>query len=153
MKLKWFKHISIGGMILAHVIKWVPLGTSWAIIHPFLLTPSVEIEGFNYVAGIVGILSQIILLYVILKEIEFSSRVNADRAFTNWVKAVTYEKRPFAKVFIVYQTKELVDFLLFYNVFPESVDYTLFLFFWEFIPFASLLIYATYKAKIKQNVD
>lgn len=149
MQLRWYKEVVVVLVILFSGIKWLTLAAPDDIIRPFFLAPLVEIEIYNYIAGIIRIIAPILLLAVILLNQWFTAKVNFDRAVNRWIKKVTQDVSIWTKALIVYQVKELFDFIAFYNMVPDNVDYALFLFGWEFLPFAAILLFAAWKSKIR----
>lgn len=148
MKLRWYKEVAVGLMLASVAIRWATLAAPVVIIKPFFLAPSVEIEFYNYISGIIREIAPLFLLAVILLNQWFTAKVNFDRAVNRWVKTVTQTVSIFAISLMVYHTKELIDYILFYNVIPDNVDYFRFLFGWEFLPFAAILLFAAWKSKI-----
>lgn len=124
------------------VIGFMPLAFTGKIIYPFLLTPAADIEKFNYVSHIVDCIQPCILLYVLYASIIHLSRINIDQRVNTWVKKSTQDVGRLVIAILIYQVKELFDYLTYENTIPECFNQTWFLFLWELLPVAVLLFWA-----------
>lgn len=142
MKLLGFKNRMIGWLLLCYLIGYLPLAFSFRLIYPFFLIPAAPVEKFNYVAGIVATIQPAILLYVVYSSFAYLNRVNTDSLVNRWIKKSTQDIRRVALALLIYQAKELLDYLTFENVVPDCFDVVWFLFLWEILPILILLGWA-----------
>lgn len=148
MRLKWYKEAVIALLLMFGLIGWLSVPAPAVKIRPFPFASDVEIEVFNYISGLVQEIAPLFLLAIIVLNQKFITRVNLDQKTNNWIKKSTQDIRVFTLAIIVYQTKEVFDYVVFYNMAPDWLNYAWYLFWWEFFPFAILLVYAAWKSRI-----
>jgi hypothetical protein len=151
MKLKWYKGTVIGLLILFGVIGWLSVPAPDLMIRPFLFAPEVQIEVYNYISGLTTEIAPLFLLAIIILNQFFTTRINDDDRVNNWIKKSTKDIRIFTYAISIYQTKEVFDYIFFYNMAPKWLDYSWYLLWWEFFPFALILLIAAWKSRIYEN--
>lgn len=148
MLLLGFKNRMIGWLMLYVSIGFIPLAFSGKIINPFLLTPEAAVEKYNYAAGIISNVQPIILLYVLYACIKYLSKVNIDTLLNNWIKKSIQDVARVVVALLLYQVKELADYMVFENVVPDCFSAFWFLIFWEFCPIALVMVWAVAVPKL-----
>jgi hypothetical protein len=143
MHLLSFKRLTMGWLMLYISIGFLPLAFGSKLINPFFLTPENEVEKYNYVAGLVHSIQPAILLFVLYSCISYLSQVNIDSALNNWIKVSFKDVSRVVMALLLYQFKELLDYMVFENVVPECFSPFWFLFFWELLPIVMLMVWAT----------
>ena len=143
MHLLSFKKLMIGWLMLYISIAFLPLAFSSKLINPFFLTPESVVEKYNYVAGLVHAIQPAILLFVLYSCISYLNQVNLDTLLNNWIKVSFKDVSRVVMALMLYQFKELLDYMVFENVVPTCLNPFWFLFFWEFMPIVILMVWAT----------
>lgn len=139
MLLLGFKNRMIGYLMLYISMGFIPLAFSGELIRPFLLTPGAEVEKYNYAAGIVNSVQPGLLLYVLYACLGYFSTVNLDSTVNDWIKTSIQDVGRVVLALLIYQVKELADYLIFENVVPDCFSAFWFLIFWELCPIGIIL--------------
>lgn len=139
-------------LILFICMGFISMAFSGKVIHPFLLTPEIPIEKYNYIAGMTLEIILAILLYTLYSAFHYILTLIVDYRLPLSKYKIKLTIRIILGV-LIYQLKEFIDYISFGNVMPNCFDEFWFIVIWEIAPIVIILLWAILSMRKKKNIE